>query len=83
MSVTRDMFFGFVSAGTITSLTVAAVQPPDDFAFPTVNNFVLGSGRPSTTVPEPQSLALVAAGLTVVLFGSRRRRAATFVAPTE
>ena len=83
VSATSSTFFGFVSAGTITSLTVTAEHPVDVFAFPTVNDLVLGSGRPSTTVPEPQSLALVAAGLTVVLVGSRRRRAATFVAPIE
>ena len=81
VSATSATFFGFVSVGKITSLTVFAVQPVDDFAFPTVNNLVLGSGQPSSTVPEPHTFVLLAVGLAAVL--ARRRRAATFAALTE
>ncbi len=84
ISTTTSMFFGFISAGAISSLTVTAPQPDlETFNFPTVNNLVLGSGLPSTSVPEPRSFALVAAGLAAVLLLSRRHCYATFVPPTE
>ena len=83
VSATSSTFFGFVSVGKITSLTVSATQPADDPAFPTVNNLVLGSGQPSSTVPEPHTFVFVAVGLAAVLMLSRRRRASTFAALTE
>lgn len=82
-SASTSMFFGFVSASTFTSLTVEAVQPDFDFTFPTVNNLVLGSGQPSSTVPEPHTFVLVAAGVAGVLITARRRGKFMSAAPSE
>lgn len=65
----RFSFVGFVSDGAITSLTVTAVQPGRGNVFPTVNNLVLAS-----IVPEPETYALLLAGLAGVGMLLRRRR---------
>lgn len=66
-------FFGVVSQSyAITSFTVSAVQPSDtDVLWPTVDNLTLAQ----TTVPEPGTYALLATGLLVIGFITRRQRA--------
>lgn len=64
----RFSFLGFVSDGLITSLTVTAVQPLRGGVYPTVNNLVLASA-----VPEPETYALLLAGLVGVGLLMRRR----------
>lgn len=77
-SVTRTItgasqsgFLGFVSSsGSLQQVTLAAVQPAAGFAWPTVDNLVLAA------VPEPETYALMLAGLGLIGFMARRRRAA-------
>lgn len=70
-------FFGFVSSGSaFLSLTVTAMQSGEVFAYPTVDNLVLGSASaPITAVPEPQTYAMLAVGLAVIGFVRRKRTA--------
>lgn len=70
-AATTTSFLGFVSStGALASATVASVQPmAGGFIWPTVDNLVL-----ATTVPEPESMALLLAGLGIVGFIARRRR---------
>lgn len=63
-------FLGFVSDGPLQSLTVTAVQPASGFLWPSVDNLMLASA-----VPEPESYALMLAGLGLVGWMARRRRA--------
>jgi hypothetical protein len=63
-------FFGFVSDTTLLSLTVSAVQPAGGFLWPTVDNLVLANAAP---VPEPETYALMLAGLVWVGLLARRR----------
>ena len=65
----RFSFLGFVSDGALTSLTVSAVQPGHGSVFPAVNNLVLAS-----MVPEPETYALLIAGLAGMGMLLRRRR---------
>lgn len=70
---TTSSFLGFVSTGTITSLVVTSVQPDSPTAlslWPTVDNLTLGV----TAVPEPETYALLLAGLALVGAAARRRR---------
>jgi len=69
VNANRLSFLGFVSDGPITSLTVSAVQPGSGFVWPTVNNLVL-----ATVVPEPETYALLLAGLAGMSLLLRRRR---------
>lgn len=69
VNANRLSFLGFVSDGLITSLTVSAVQPESGFVWPTVNNLVLASA-----VPEPETYALLLAGLAGIGMLVRRRR---------
>jgi len=66
----RFSFLGFVSDNAITSLTVSAVQAGGG-VFPTVNNLVLAS---ASAVPEPESYALLLAGLAGGFLLLKRRR---------
>ena len=68
---TVSSFLGFKSTGTITSLTIAAVQGATPL-WPTVDNLSLGQ---LAAVPEPETYAMLLAGLGVVGFMARRRRA--------
>ena len=63
-------FVGFLSSGGLTSLTVTATQPAGDFLWPTVNGLVL-----SAAVPEPETYALMLAGLGALGWLTRRRTA--------
>ncbi len=67
IGATTSSFRGFVTDGTLVSLTVTSVQPTTGFLWPTVDNLVLAQA-----VPAPGALALL--GLAGVV-GSRRRRA--------
>ena len=69
---TTGSFFGVVSLSRrINAFTVSAVQPVDDFLWPTVDNLTLGQ----TTVPEPGTYALLATGLLAIGLVTRRQRA--------
>jgi hypothetical protein len=68
VNANRFSFLGFVSDGAITSLTVTAVQAGNG-VHPAVNNLVLAS-----MVPEPESYALLLAGLAGMGVLLRRRR---------
>lgn len=68
VSANRFSFLGFVSDGPIASLTVSAIQPAHGSVFPAVNNLVLAS-----VVPEPETYALLLAGLAATMMLMRRR----------
>lgn len=72
---TVDSFLGFVSnTGSMGSTRVRSVQPGSgNFIYPTVDNLVLATAV--TAVPEPETYALLLAGLGIVGFIARRRRA--------
>ncbi len=72
LNTTTSTFLGFVSTGSMISLTVAAVGNNVD-VWPTVNNLVLASAMP---VPEPETYAMMLTGLGLVGFLARRRRRA-------
>ena len=68
---TVSSFLGFTTNGSITSLTLAAVQTTSPL-WPTADNLTLGL---AAVVPEPGSYGLLAMGLGMVAFVARRRRA--------
>jgi len=62
-------FLGVLSNGFITSLTITTVQPASGvFIWPSADNLVMA-------IPEPGTYALMLAGLGLVGFLARRRRA--------
>lgn len=67
-------FLGFVSSGAMTSLTVASVQPAGQFLWPTLDNLTLAKSAVAP-IPEPETYALMLAGLAATAFVARRRRA--------
>jgi hypothetical protein len=70
-------FWGVVSSGAITSLTVAPVIAGDG-VWSTVNDLRLGAAvAPVNVVPEPSTYALFATGVAGVGLIARRRRGAT------
>ena len=72
INATTSSFVGFVSDGTITSLTVEAVQPGTGFLWPTVDNLTLAQGLTSA-VPEPSTWAMMILGFAGVGFMAYRR----------
>ena len=75
IGATTGSFVGFVSSGAMSSLTVVSDNSSNgipDFSFQTVGSLVLAS---VTAVPEPETYALMLAGLGLVGFLARRRRA--------
>lgn len=73
INATTSSFIGFVSDGTITSLTVSAVQPAGSFLWPTVDDLRLAQGLTSA-VPEPATWAMMILGFAGVGYMSFRRR---------
>ena len=73
INATTSSFIGFVSDGTITSLTVESVQPGNGFLWPTVDNLTLAQGLTSA-VPEPSTWAMMILGFAGVGFLAYRRR---------
>jgi PEP-CTERM motif-containing protein len=73
INATTSSFIGFVSDGTITSLTVSAVQPAGSFLWPTVDDLRLAQGLTSA-VPEPATWAMMILGFAGVGYMSYRRR---------
>ncbi|MCA9281244.1 MAG: PEP-CTERM sorting domain-containing protein [Phycisphaeraceae bacterium] len=66
VGATTSSFLGFVSDGSLVSLTVAAVQPVSGFIWPTVDNFVLAQA-----IPAPGAAAMLGLG---GMLAARRRR---------
>lgn len=71
---TTSSFLGFVSDGLITSLSVTPTQFQGRPVWPTVNNLTLAT---VTAVPEPETYALMLAGLAFVGAFSRSRKTKT------
>jgi hypothetical protein len=72
VGATTSSFLGFVSTGSMTSLSVFAVQPSPLVLWPTVDNLVLA--KAVVAIPEPSTYAMLLAGLGAVGFVARRRR---------
>jgi len=72
VGATTSSFLGFVSTGALTSLVLTSVQPAASFLWPTADNLTLGL---AAAVPEAQTYAMMLAGLGLVGFMARRRRA--------
>lgn len=69
-NATTSSFVGFVSStGTLASATLASVQPISGFLWPTADNLTLAA-----PIPEPETYALMLAGLGLMGFMARRRR---------
>jgi PEP-CTERM motif len=67
---TTSSFLGFVSTGAFTSVSISAISAATPL-WPTVNNLTLGA---AAVVPEPETYALMMAGLGLVSLVARRRR---------
>ncbi|MDB6001742.1 MAG: hypothetical protein JWP52_3441 [Rhizobacter sp.] len=72
VGATTSSFLGFVSTGGLVSLQLTAVQPDADaFNWASANDLVLAQGL-VTAVPEPETYALMLAGLGVLGLATRR-----------
>ena len=70
---TGTSFVGIVSTGgAVSAFTVSSVQPSVGFIWPTIDNFSLAEA-PSTTVPEPSTYVMVAAGLAALALRRRHQ----------
>ena len=71
-------FVGFTTdSGSITSLSIAAELPNTAGASVTVDNFTLGANAallPPAPIPEPETYAMMLAGLGLTGFVARRRK---------
>jgi len=65
---TQTSFLGFASTGTLVSLAVSIASPN---AFAAVDNLVLAQAAP---IPEPETCAMLLAGLATLATIGRRRR---------
>jgi len=65
---TQTSFLGFASTGTLVSLAVSIANPN---AFASVDNLVLAQTAP---IPEPETYAMLLAGLATLAIVGRRRR---------
>ena len=65
---TQTSFLGFASTGTLVSLAVSIASPN---AFASVDNLVLAQAAP---IPEPETYAMLLAGLATLATIGRRRR---------
>jgi hypothetical protein len=69
-------FWGLVTTGTLTSLTVTGVDTPARVLWGTVNDLRLGrAAAPTNVIPEPSTYALLATGLAGLAAIRRRRQA--------
>ncbi|MDQ2819816.1 MAG: PEP-CTERM sorting domain-containing protein [Pseudomonadota bacterium] len=76
VNATTTSFLGFVSTNTLLSLTVASVQPASSVLWATVDNLVLARRAADVAaVPEPGSIALLLAGLGIIVMLARRPKA--------
>lgn len=73
IGATTSSFVGFVSDGTITSLTVSAIQSGSTVLWPTVDNLTLAQGLTSA-VPEPSTWAMMILGFAGVGYMTYRRK---------
>jgi len=64
-------FLGFIADNALTSVTLRPDGLPGNIYWVTANNVTMGV---VTAVPEPETYAMLLAGLTLVGFGARRRR---------
>ncbi len=75
VNAAMSSFLGFVSDGTLVSLSVSSVQPAAGFLWPSVDNLVLAAGPAAPPpLPEPSTYALLL--LSLAGMGFMRRRAA-------
>lgn len=69
---TSTSFIGFVSTAAIATL-VFGTSMPGAFVFPAVDNLVIAAAAPVTAIPEPETYALMLAGLAALSLVRRRR----------
>lgn len=74
-NATETSFLGFVSSDSLISLSVTAVQVGQDSIWPTLDNLVIAQRPSSNGVPEPHSTTLLLAGIGIMGWLARRRRA--------